>query len=865
MRKLIPEHIREEIEGDLEQRFQKDLRNVGLRRAKLKLFWNTVRFLRPGILFRRNPRKRKPPVFMLKNYFVIAARNMMAHKMNSSINMISLVIGITSALIMISVIRYELSFDSFHSNAGRTYRVNRLNKDEGDSGGVGVAGPLTDVFREQATAVEKVTGVQYYGGAQVDVNVNGELKRFKEPGGVAFVDSEFFNVFDYNGTGFKWISGNPRKALGEPMSIVLTESIARKYFGNTDPIGKSLLLEAQLEAKVTGVVTDFPPNSDFPFTILLSYPTLHAIDEKMKDDWLSINADHQAFVVLPGNTTIAAAEEQFDKIHSAHVDKDVAEARKYVLQPLSEIHKSTQLGNFNRRSVDATALWIMAITGMLLLTVGCINYVNITTAQSTLRGREIGVRKVLGGQRKQLILQFISETFVLVLAACVVSVILAEIALQSMTPLTNMVLLTHLFTDPLILASLGILVIVVTAIAGFYPAFVVSAYSVINSLKGLMGNSVSSAYLRKTLVVVQFAVTQAFLIGSFIVINQLRYTRTMDLGFNKELVINIPVSETQRGKIDDLRNMILNDPSVSGVSISSSLPSGDRRNHWFMGVGKKADEQRIITEYQSIDTGYFGVYNIHFAAGRNFVNSDSIQSAILNETLCTSLGFKNPEDAINQSIDIDGKEHTVVGVVKDFHNSSVRDKIGQLVFVFKPSMFYTSNIKLNDPASVQESIVALEKIWSIVYPSMVFEYKFFDDNINNFYREEKKLGTLLQIFSGVFLLLACVGLYGLLSFAINRRMKEVAVRKVFGAGVGNIIRLISKDYVALILVSFAIAAPTSYYFMNQWLENYTFHIPITWWILITPGLVAMAIAMITLSGKLFRAASRNPAETLKHE
>lgn len=803
---------------------------------------------------------------MLKNYFVIAFRNMMAHKMNSSINMLSLVVGITSALIMISVIRYELSFDSFHTDADRIYRINRMHKDDGDFGGVGVAAPVADVFREKISAIEKITGVQYYGGVQVDIEINGESRKFKELSGTALVDSEFFNVFDFKDTGFRWISGNPEKAFSEPFSIVITESMAKKYFGEADPLGKSIRLEAQLDVKVTGVITDLPLNSDFPFTLLVSYPTLYEIEgDRMKDDWYSINADHQAFVKLNNNVTTKEVEEQFYKEHATHVDKKVAEARQYVLQPLSEIHKSAQLGNFNRRSVDETALVIMGIIGLLLLTVGCINYINIATAQSSLRGREIGVRKVLGSQRIQLILQFISETFVLVLLSCLISLVLADIALQNLAPLTNMKMLAHLFTDPIILASLGILTLGVTAIAGLYPAIVVSTYSIINSLKGLVGNRGSGAYLRKSLVIVQFAVTQAFLIGSFIVINQLQYSRTMDLGFDKHLVVNIPIAEGQSRKHEEIRNMVLNNPAFSDISLSSSYPSGDRRNHWFMGVGRKGDQTRPVTEYQSVDTDYFKLYNIPIVAGRPFVNSDSLTAAILNETLCKAIGFKDPEDAISRVVDIDGKDFTVVGVAKDFHNSSIREGIGNIAFVFKPSQLMTSSIKLSDPSRIQESIESLEKIWSTVYPSMVFEYRFFDENIDNFYREEKKLSTILQIFSGVFLLIACLGLYGLLSFVINKRMKEVAVRKVFGAGIANIVSLISRDYVMLILISFVIAAPSSYFFMNQWLEGFTYHIPITWWILVVPGFAALAIAMITLSGKLVNAASRNPAETLKHE
>jgi putative ABC transport system permease protein len=867
---FIPAHLREEIEGDLLQRFERDVVKKGVRRAKVKLAFNVIRFFRPGILFRRNPRKRSTSTFMHKNYFLIAIRNMMAHKTNSSINILSLIVGITSALIMISVIRYELSFDRFHSNNERIYRINRYSQNGFDSREPGIAYPVADVFRNEVSAVEKVTGVQYYGGVQVDVELNGEVRKFREIKGAAFVDHEFFNIFDFHGTDFKWIAGDPKTALKDPFSLVITESMAKKYFGNVNALDKSIVLEGELEVKITGIIKDIPANSDLPFTLLVSYATLPLVEgeDRMTKDWNSINANHQAYVLLPEKTSPAEVEDQFDKVHAMHVDKDMADGRKYRLQALSEVHKDGRLGNFNGRTVDTSTLWIMGITGLLLLAVGCINYINIATAQSTLRGREIGVRKVLGGQKKQLILQFLSETFVLVSVACILSLFIAETAIVGMSELINVTLLRHLFLDPFVIISLGVLILIITFIAGLYPAIIVSAFGIIDALKGSMGGISNSNFLRKSLVVAQFAVTQIFLIGAFIVISQLQYSRTLDLGFDKDFILNVPVPENSRVQNSRLRNIVLGNPAVSSISISSSLPAGSIRNNWFVSVRKKeaTKEQSIITENQSIDTAFFKLYGIKIIAGRNFVNSDSVNSAILNEVAISGIGYKTPEDAIGGGINLDGKDFIIVGVMKDFHNGSTKKKIGAMTFVYKPAWYYMSSIKLKaNSGNFQEVILSLEKTWAEVYPTMLFDYDFFDQNIERYYREEKKLSSLLQIFSGIFLLIACLGLYGLVSFVINRRMKEVAVRKVFGAGVVNIISLISKDYVILILISFVIAAPSSYYFMDRWLEGFEFHVPITWWILIIPGILALTIAVTTLSGKLLKAASRNPAETLKYE
>lgn len=867
---LISEHIREEIEGDIEQRFRRNVETRGLRAAKFRRSLDIIKTMRPGILFRRNPYKKHYPAFMFKNYFVIAIRNVMAHKMNSTINALSLIVGITSALIMISVIRYELSFDQFHTNANRIYRIYRQNPEGFATRQPGIGYPVADVFREEVTSIEKITGIQYYGGAQVDIESNGESRKFREEEGAAFVDHEFFNVLDFAGAGFKWIAGNRKTALSEPFSVVITESLSKKYFGNEAAVGKSIRLEGQLDARITGVVTDLPVNTDIPVRMLISYKTLDLVEgeDRMKDDWNSVNGNHQAFVLLPGNTAVETVEAQFDKVHALHTDKQLSGERKYRLQPLSELHKDPQLGNFNHRTVDRTTIWIIAITGLLLLMVGCINYINIATAQSALRGREIGVRKVLGGQKKQLILQFLSETFVLVVIACVFSLFIAEIVLTKLSGLINVALLKHLFADGFILTSLGILVSTITLLAGLYPAIAISAFGIIDSLKGKVGNIRYSNLLRSSLVVVQFAITQVFLIGAFIVIGQLQYSRKMDLGFDKDLILNVPIPANAAARNDAIRAQVGSNPHVTAMSISSSFPSGNTRNRWFVSTRKKEvpGEQAIIIEYQSIDTAFLGVYGIQMKTGRNFRMSDAEAHTIINKTAAADLGFKNAEEAIGSTIVLDGKDLEVIGVTEDFHTNSTRDKIGPIAFVYKPDFFFTASLKLNATAEdLQDVIAGVEKNWSNVYPDMLFDYEFFDENIEHFYREEKKLSDMLKIFSGVFLTIACLGLYGLLSFVINSRMKEVAVRKVFGAGVMNIVSLISKDYIMLIAISFSIAAPVSYYFMSRWLEGFTFHIPITWWIFVAPGLISMMISLTTLSGKLLKAASQNPAETLKYE
>jgi putative ABC transport system permease protein len=878
LRWFCPDHLFEEIEGDLIQKFQRDVRTFGEVKARRRLVWSVVRFCRPGIVLRNRFSKNIINTIMLRSYLKISMRSLSAHKGNSFINVFGLVVGIAAALVILTIIRYELSFDRFHTDANRIFRVVTIT--DGDEDVLytpGVAYPVPDALENEIPSVEKLTTVHYYRGLQVDVLDSKGLikKKFQETDGCALVKPSFFEVFDFYGTRFKWIAGNPATALKDPFTVVLTRSMAEKYFATQDVLGRTLKLEQQLDFKITGVIEDLPPNTDFPFTVLFSYATFYMIQEhEMKNDWRSVANVNQCFMTLPAGVDKEEIERHIDRIYAAHVPEEVSKAMQFRLQPLREMHQDDRFGNFNLRTVDETMLWTLAFAGIVLLLIACINYINLATAQSTLRSKEIGIRKVLGGRRRQLILQFLSEAFIIALFASILAVVAAQLIIIQLEPLINISIDHFLFFDWFAIKALLVIVLIITLFAGFYPALMVSGFDPVDSIKNKLSAPGGGAHLRKSLVVVQFTVTQIFLIGTFVVLNQIEYFRNVDLGFEREGIIHVSLPNDYQSRINGLRNRLQAIPAVGEVSISSTAPSGLRRALWSTGIRRKeaSSDQGTGCEYQAVDPNYLDLYGIKLVAGRNFSPDDSAGYLIINEALSLNVGFERSEEAIGRQMMLDGKDYTVIGVVNDFHSRSLKEGMDNVALAVHPHMYRLASIKFNisprqanSSATLQSTIAGIESVWATTFPETAFDYRFMDENINAYYHHEIKISKLLQIFSVVLLTIGCLGLYGLMSFVVSRKLKEVAVRKVFGATMVHIMGLVSKDYLKLILLAFIIAVPVASYYLEQWLSTFVYRIGISWWIVLLPGVMAMLVALLAISGQLLKAARANPAETLKYE
>jgi putative ABC transport system permease protein len=870
--RLAQEHLVDEIRGDLLEAYLIDVKKMGVQRAKRRYVINALGFLARNFFW-----KRKKQNFyytsMTGSYFKMARRSLVANKGTTLINILGLVIGIASALVIANVVRFEQSFDSFHSKKDDIWRLVRIEGADNPGYRSGISHPVPMALRDEIPGIT-VAPMEYLGATDVDVVMgNGQpVKKFNEPDGLVAIEPGFFKMFDFEGKPLHWIAGSPEKSLSEPTGIVITKAIAQKYFGNQDPMGRTLNLQKVIDVKVTGVVDDFPSNTDFPFKLMISYESLRNLYSNERiNNWVSVNDNHHAYIYAPGMSK-QELEERIAVVHAKHVDKDLAAQRHYRLQEFNEVHFDPRFGNFSGRTITHETILALQIIVLFLLVAGCINYINLSTAQSTLRSKEIGLRKVMGSQQRQLVIQFLTETFVVVAIAVVAAVILVIALMPSIKNLLNLQM-SYDVRDPFILMSLAAIVISITLFAGSYPALVISRFNPAATLRAKFSNGkVAGVNLRKVLVVAQFTITQILAIGTFIVISQMNFFENVDMGFNRNaVVISMPLwnsnPQPRRATEAELRTLSF----VSGVSSSFTLPSGVVRHRSSRSIGHmdaQSMNDYLSYEHFSIDESFLDLYQIKLIAGRNLIASDSSGGNLLiNETLVKNLGFTSPEAALGSFVKVNGEKATIVGVIGDFYSNSLKEEADNTAMMFRPKEYRRMSVRLDlkPGESMTNALSEIENVWNKNYPDYLFQYTFMDDNINAFYQQEFKYSKLFQIFSMIFIGIGCLGLYGLISFIANKKGKEIAIRKTLGATISNIIAMFSREYVVLIGISFALALPIAWYSVSEWLSSFKNQVTLHWWMFAAPGAIVLAIALLVVGSKSYNAASINPVEKLKCE
>ncbi|MEM9329102.1 MAG: ABC transporter permease [Bacteroidota bacterium] len=873
LRWFCPEPLLESIEGDLLEWFDRDVEEVGLRRAKRRMLWNIVRFFRPAILL-RHPIIPPTNSMILFSIFRTSLRNLKAHRANSSINALGLIIGISASLIIVSILRFEKSFDRFHSEAEHIYRVVRVSQVEGqEEYRTGTVYPLAPAIEQDMPVVELATSMLYWDWEDLKVVIHAEdvarRKMFSESTGIAMIEPSFFEMFDYRGTDFRWLAGNPKTALKEPFTVVLTETSATKYFGTEDPMGQMITVNNDSEYKITGIVKDLPSNTDFPFKVMLSYATLVHYTKDRRNEWGSVG-DNQLYIRTADVTSIEALNAQLHQVHASHTPENLHSFRKYKAQPLSEVHVDGRFGNYNHRVFSIQKMWILGSVGIFLLLTACINYINLSTARATLRSREIGVRKVLGSSRSQLVGQFMIESFLLAIISGFLAMIVAELVSRQFQQLLSTPTEILLVQDPVHWVSLVAILLVVTLLAGFYPALIISGFQPLKALKG-MSDQKGNLHIRRVLVVVQFSLTIAFILGTVTVLRQVAYFEEIDLGFDKEAIVNLDLPDNG-GALDVFSAELLSHPTIRQVSFSSTLPSGLKRPSSFWDIRRRESEgEALVTEVQQIDSSYLSLYSIELVAGRNFRPSDEDRGIVISETLAKKLGFSSAVDAIGQDAHTGGKLREIIGVTRDFHSKSLKNEIDKISFLYTSEVHWVASVQLASPvggltpAATGEALQHIEAAWMTVFPDDAINYRFFDENINAFYAEEHRFASLLKVFTVVLIFIGSLGLYGLISFVVNRRMKEMAIRKTFGASFSHILGLLSSDFIRLMIIAFFVATPTAYYLMRQWLQNFVYHTEMTWWMLTFPLGVVLLLALLIAAGQGIKAAKTNPATILREE
>ena len=815
---------------------------------------------------------------MFKNYFKTAFRSLIRNRNYTIINIAGLAVGIAVCMMIFIIIQFQTSFDNFQAKKDRIYRV-LTEYHQADAGtvayGKDVPFPMPAGLKTAFPQIEQVAPIFASQNDQLVIPANNgnTEKIFKEQRGVFFTEPSFFKMFD-----FPLLAGS-YESLKDPNNVLLTKEIAEKYFGDwRTAIGKTIKLEAggylfehgTEVLKVSGILATIPANTDFPLKIVVAYGTGFTGSLMAKStDWQDrTNSDFGCYIMLPPNISV----DNFNQQLRAYAQKIQSPENKdsYIIQPLSAVHYDTQTGNYSNKTISHELLKVLWLIAAFILLIACVNFINLSTAQAVNRAKEVGVRKVLGSNKSQLKIQFLAETFLIVVSAVILAAVVTTLALPSVNHLLELSLSFNALNNPAIILFLLTVTIVVTALAGFYPSIVLSRFNPVNALKSkLTVNTTKGISLRRGLVVFQFIIAQALIIGTLIIIKQMNYFMNQPLGFDKDAIVNVPfrVDSLRISRLDYLKKQLLSVNGVQAVSFSSNTPVEDVNDMWstfkFEHSIKEADF-KAITKFA--DNEYVPAYKLPLVAGRNLHPSDRTREFLVNESFVKSLGLKKPEDILNKEISIwdDRIKCPVVGVLKDFNDRSFRHDLAPLLITTNVTMYNQAAIKL-ETINLSSTLQSVKTIWEQTFPNFVYEYKFLDDKIESFYKQESQLSSLYKIFAVIAIFLSCLGLYGLVSFMAVQRVKEVGVRKVLGASVSSVIYLFSKEFIILVAIGFVIASPIAWYFMDKWLQDYVYPINISWWIFLVGGISAVFIALITVSFQAIRAAMANPVKSLRTE
>ena len=816
---------------------------------------------------------------MLHNYIKIAFRNVWKNKVFSLINILGLSIGLSAAFVIGAMVFYDLSFDKFHPDGDRIYRVTTAFKSpDGDFYNAGVTVPLAQALVDLKME-ELETVAPFFTTYPLHVQNQETGDRFKNPEFVIYTDASYFKTFEYN-----WLVGNKESALEEPNRVVLSEERARKYFPNKeldDILGKSVMYNDTIPATVSGIVANFNKRTDIVFEEFISLKTAatqdmtNAVNEA---NWNNTNSASQLFIKLSKRADPIKVQETLTQIAKEHDEPEmvaIGRSSTYTIQPLADIHLNPDYGTFDFDDSRTTmaALKSLLLLAAILVLLGCINFINLNTAQAIQRAKEIGVRKTLGSSRKQLIFQFLGETFILTLAAAALSFFLSKWLLTLFSDFIPVGLTFELFWNHWIVLGIVLLLLLVTVLSGFYPALVMSKYEPVSVLKQQILPNSDKGSLRKYLTVFQFVIAQVFIIATLMVGKQLNYIMKKDMGFKTEAIayLRTPWRDTSAIKRARFVRQMEELSGINQVVLSGNPPASF--STMSMGALFVDGEKEVNSDLQLMygNANYFDLYNLKLVAGRMPLN-DSIREYVVNRSYLKVIGIENPEDVVGKNLKADNEMLPIVGVMEDFNQHSLKYGVAPMAFTGgsysgKWTQFRTIHFKLNslDTSDWPTTISRVETIWKDMYPESDFEYSFMDDTVKKFYESEQKTSILLQWATGLAILISCLGLFGLVIHTTERRTKEIGVRKILGASLFQLNFLLSKEFLKLVLIAFLIATPIAWYGLNYWLEGFANKTTLSWWIFTLSGLAMILIALVIMSVKTIASANTNPVKSLRTE
>jgi putative ABC transport system permease protein len=820
---------------------------------------------------------------MLYNYFKIAWKNILKSRGLSVINIFGLAIGISASLAIWFILQHELSYDTFHPDRNRIYRL------VSDFGGTGehryssaVPMPTAAEAKGRLTGMETITCFHNYNATVTIPNPGTEPKHFpKVPDAenndeLVFAAPEYFKLFNYH-----WLVGNPVAALTQPYRVVLSTKQALKYFGSSDwenLIGKQVIYDDTIKTTVAGIVKELVGNTDFTFTDFISYSTIDAgyLRGVMQSfNWMSWDSHVQTFVKLEKGKTTGQLEKELTSLVGHHFDWDPGTYRVY-LQPLSDLHYSQIYGMDYGKQANLSTLYGLLGIAAIILIIAAINFVNLSLAQSLQRVKEIGIRKILGSSRIGLVFQFLTETFLMSLLALIVSLLIMKPLLAAFPSFVPRGVLPDILNPKTILFIISLLAIT-TVLSGLYPGLVLSAFQPADALKSKTGiKGGFSDHFRRGLIVFQFTVSLIFIIASIFIGNQIHYMLRKDLGFKQDAIITLNTNGWDSvGRKKLFAERIRNLPGVERVSLDD-LPPAVHGSPTMPCIYEGLTEINIGVNLRQVDEHYIPLYQIKMLAGRNFFAGDTAHAVIINETCAKMLGFQDPEKAVGKLLSTRGPDLgrrqypvPVIGVVADFNLQPLNRKISPLVIYSIPENEKSYSVKLKtqgkDVGHFTDAMDNIEKVWKEVFPGQPFVYHFYDDAIADFYSKEQKTSQLVYLAMAIGVFISCIGLFALAALTAENRRKEIGIRKVLGANISTIVTMLSKDFMKPVLIAIIIASLIAGYLMNQWLQNYAYRIRTSWWIYALAAVGALFIAMITVSSRAIKVAMANPVESLRSE
>lgn len=821
---------------------------------------------------------------MFKNYFKIAWRNITRHKIYTIINVFGLALGICACMVIYLITSYEFSFDRFHKDGDRIYRiVGELQRSDGEKGFLNSPDNDVAAFQNQIPGFETAVGVYSYG---VDITVPGDNKQPKKfnnriensyTSSTIITWPQYFDIFQYT-----WLAGN-EQALNEPYKVVLTGKRAQAYFGNipvSRMIGKTVIYDDSLRVSVAGIVKDWTGNTDFGYTDFISISTAtHSFLKQQipREDWSSLGPHRSmAFVKLAKGVSAAQINKSFASYIKEHVKMDGSGSKlSMYLQPLNALHFTTE---FHRgddgdgfRKAYMPVLYALIGVALFILIIAAVNFINLSTAQSIQRAKEIGVRKVMGSNKRNIVFQFLTETLVLTSIAVILSVLLVNPALYLFKDYIPEGITFHLFNSSTLIFLLTV-TLLTSLLAGFYPAKVLSSYLPVLTLKGgSLQQGTERVGMRKALIVFQFSISLVFIIGAIVIGKQINFMNTTNKGFNTDNIITINSWGDKDQKLKVLAQQVAQIKGVEKVILQNHAPMGfAQMTNSFKYKGK----QEIMTQplMEIGNDQYIPFYKMKIIAGRNMLHSDSLKEFVINETMAKAIGFTNPHDAVGKMLYMEGtveKGYPIVGVIADFHQQSFHDPIQPAVIVNDASLNYSIAIKLSTSGAnmktVKPILSGIEERWKKIYPGEPFDYSFLNESVTRLYGQEKKTAWLMNAAMAITIFISCMGLFGLGMFTAQKRTKEIGIRKVLGASVADITAMLSKEFLLLILIAIIIASPIAYYFSHQWLQDFVYRTNISWWVFLIAGAGAIVIALLTVSFQAIKAAIANPVKSLRTE